>query len=83
MSVGLGAKDDLLPGPKPGMTAPPTDVTVRGVTGTFIIPNILAVPLPDGRWLRVAGELGQADLVRVADTLRIGPVPDLSWLGTR
>jgi len=65
------------------MTAPPTDVTVRGVTGTFIIPNILVVPLSDGRWLRVAGQPSQADLVRVADTLRIGPVPDLSWLGTR
>jgi hypothetical protein len=84
VSVGMGAKDDMLPnGPKPGMTAPPTDVTVRGVTGTFITPNILGVPLPDGRWLRVAGQPSQADLVRVADALRIGPVPDLSWLGTR
>ncbi len=84
VSVGMGAKDDMLPnGPKPGMTAPPTDVTVRGVTGTFITPTILGVPLPDGRWLRVAGQPSQADLVRVADALRIGPVPDLSWLGTR
>jgi hypothetical protein len=83
VDVSIGAEADQVVGPKPGMTAPPTSVTVRGVTGTFVIPDILLVPLPGGLWLRVSGGRGQADLVRIADTLRIGPVPDLGWLGTR
>jgi hypothetical protein len=75
------AADVLIDGTKPGITTAP--VAVRGVTGTFYSSGVLQVPLPGDLGLRVAGEASQADLVRVADTLRIGPVPDLSWLGTR
>jgi hypothetical protein len=81
-TVGTAA-DVLLATSKPGMTTAPGSVTVRGVTGTFVTPQILLVPLDGGLGLRVAGGTSQADLVQVADTLHIGPVPDLSWLGIR
>jgi hypothetical protein len=83
VSATLGtAADVLVLNQKPGSTQSPGSTTARGVAATFVSPHILMVALPDGLGLRVAGEASQADLVRVADALRIGPVPDLSWLAT-
>ncbi|GIH15094.1 hypothetical protein [Rugosimonospora africana] len=58
-------------------------VTVRGTRGVFVSPQILQIPLPKGRTLRVAGAQTRPDLVRIADSLRIGPDPDVSWVGRR
>ena len=78
VSVDIGTAADVLFW-KPGMSTVP--ITVRGVTGTLVNQGILLVPLDGGLALRVAGEASVPDLVRLANSLRIGPVPDLSWLG--
>jgi hypothetical protein len=86
IEVTIGTVADVLRGPsKPGFT-PPISVAVRGVTGTIYTSGdqgVLWAPLPGGLGLRVDGTASQADLVHVTNSLRIGPIPDLSWLGAR
>ncbi|MEV6918541.1 hypothetical protein AB0M83_26510 [Amycolatopsis sp. NPDC051106] len=61
-------------------------VTVRGGQGFFVAPRngeqaMVAVRLPSGRWLTVAGPRPEAELVAVADGLQLDPAPDYRWLG--
>lgn len=39
------------------------------------------VRLSDGRWLQVEGDVRPADLLHVADTVRVGPAQHYPWLG--
>jgi hypothetical protein len=45
--------------------------------------GLLQVPLVAGLVSRVEGDASQADLLKIADTLRIDPNPDLRWPRTR
>jgi hypothetical protein len=84
VSATVGTAADVLPSSsKSGTTNAPRTVTVRGVTAAFLTPQILLVPLSGRLALRVGGNASRPDLIRVADALRIGPVPDLTWLGIR
>jgi hypothetical protein len=61
-------------------------VTVRGGQGFFVAPRngeqaMVAVRLPSGRWLTVAGPRPEAELVAVADGVQLDPAPDYRWLG--
>jgi hypothetical protein len=61
-------------------------VTVRGGQGFFLAPKhgedaMVAVRLPSGRWLTVSGPRPEAELVAVADGVRLDPAPDYRWLG--
>ena len=61
-------------------------VTVRGGQGFFVAPKpgeaaMVAVRLPSGRWLTVAGPRPEAELVAVADGVQLDPAPDYRWLG--
>ncbi|RSM63840.1 hypothetical protein DMH04_52460 [Kibdelosporangium aridum] len=60
-------------------------VTVRGRQGVFIpgdSSNEIDVELEPGRWLRVSGPLAKQDLVKVTESIEIGPL-NFPWLGTR
>lgn len=63
-----------------------TPVTVRGKQGVAVraadTSLFVCVELEPGRWLQVGGSFPQKDLVKVADTIRIGPL-SYPWLGTR
>jgi hypothetical protein len=72
---------------KPGDNGTPT--TVRGKQGIYI-PSTehpgygeIWVPLGDDKWLEVSGELSQADLIKVADTLVISDKAEFPWIGRR
>ncbi|WP_410636110.1 hypothetical protein [Amycolatopsis sp. cmx-4-83] len=58
-------------------------VTVRGGQGFFVAGReaVVAVRLPSGRWLTVSGARPEAELVAVADGVRLDPAPDYRWLG--
>jgi hypothetical protein len=61
-------------------------VAVRGGQGFFVAPRngeeaMVAVRLPSGRWLTVAGPRPEAELVAVADGVQLDPAPDYRWLG--
>ncbi|MEU0794942.1 hypothetical protein ABZ342_33190 [Amycolatopsis sp. NPDC005961] len=58
-------------------------VTVRGGQGFFVAGReaTVAVRLPSGRWLTVSGARPEAELVAVADGVRLDPSPDYRWLG--
>jgi hypothetical protein len=61
-------------------------VTVRGGQGFFVAPRngeeaMVAVRLPSGRWLTVAGPWPEAELVAVANGVQLDPAPDYRWLG--
>jgi hypothetical protein len=58
-------------------------VTVRGGQGFFVAGQeaFVAVKLPSGRWLTVAGPRPEAELVAVADSVQLDPSPDYRWLG--
>ncbi|MEV6647413.1 hypothetical protein [Amycolatopsis sp. NPDC051371] len=58
-------------------------VTVRGGQGFFVAGQeaFVAVKLPSGRWLTVAGPRPEAELVAVADSVQLDPAPDYRWLG--
>jgi hypothetical protein len=58
-------------------------VTVRGGPGFFVAGQeaFVAVKLPSGRWLTVAGPRPEAELVAVADGVQLDPSPDYRWLG--
>ena len=61
-------------------------VSVRGGQGFFVAPRngeqaMVAVRLPSGRWLTVAGPRPEAELVAVADGVQLDPAPDYRWLG--
>ncbi|ONI80977.1 hypothetical protein ALI144C_20620 [Actinosynnema sp. ALI-1.44] len=60
-------------------------VTVRGKQGFFIpgeSSGEIDVELEPNRWLRVSGPLSREDLVKVVDSIKIGPL-HYPWLGTR
>lgn len=63
-----------------------TPVTVRGGEGFFLAAKdggdaVVAVRLPSQRWLAVSGKRPEAELVAVADDVRLDPAPDYGWLG--
>lgn len=62
-----------------------TPVRVRGTEGRRSDSNVeLFVPLPEGvNILANSGMTPHVDLVRVVDTLDLGPVPDMTWYGGR
>ncbi|VVJ16677.1 Uncharacterised protein [Amycolatopsis camponoti] len=66
----------------PGVTGA-APVTVRGGQGFFVAGReaTVAVRLPSGRWLTVSGARPEAELVAVADGVRLDPSPDYRWLG--
>jgi hypothetical protein len=73
-------------GPHPPGVTGAAPVTVRGVAGFFVAPEkgkaaMVAVRLPSGRWLTVSGPRPGAELVTVADGVRLDPAPDYRWLG--
>lgn len=60
-------------------------VTVRGKQGVFMpgdSSSEIDVELEPGRWLRVSGPLSKQDLIRLTDSIKVGPL-DYPWLGTR
>jgi hypothetical protein len=79
VTAGVGAGS-----PGVGGAAP---VVVRGGQGFFVAPKagadaVVAVRLPSGRWLTVAGPEPAAVLVAVADGVQLDPAPDYRWLGS-
>ncbi|GAB3143526.1 hypothetical protein GCM10027258_30720 [Amycolatopsis stemonae] len=58
-------------------------VIVRGGQGFFVAGQeaMVAVRLSSGRWLTVSGPRPEAELVAVADGVRLDPSPDYQWLG--
>ncbi|MCE7009810.1 hypothetical protein LWC34_44415 [Kibdelosporangium philippinense] len=58
-----------------------TPVTVRGKQGVFVSGEVY-VEFELGRAMVVSGPLSQQDLVRIADSIKIGPL-NYPWIGTR
>jgi hypothetical protein len=74
---------------KPGSATPGsgTPVTVRGKQGVYIATSDaygeVWVELTNGLWLEVSGPAAKADLVKVADTMKISLDVKYSWIGQR
>jgi hypothetical protein len=74
---------------KPGSATPGdgTPVTVRGKQGVYIASTgpygEVWVELANGLWLEVSGPAAKADLVKVADTMKINLDVKYPWLGQR
>jgi hypothetical protein len=74
---------------KPGSATPGTGtaVTVRGKQGVYIAGTgpygEVWVELTNGLWLEVSGPAAKADLVKVADTMKISLDVKYPWIGQR
>jgi hypothetical protein len=74
---------------KPGSDTPgaSSPVTVRGKQGVYIAATELSgevrAPLDNGLWLAVLGRVPKADLVKIADTMKISPDVQYPWIGQR